>query len=171
MIIKKHWIFRNIFSIIGLYYHLCTYGESITKPLIWLLLIIVIGTLYWYAFFISEYDKVLKTIEMSTTYSSTYNLPLILKSFEQNNNQFNSIREIHQFGFNQTTKKKEISITNSTTINDNVIINSFIRTLSDIMSINEKVELGDIFIRISSLIVLGGLAISLRRRIERRFRH
>lgn len=97
-------------------------------------------------------------------------MPTILKSFEKDNDSL-SFKEDYQFAHNGTSKRKEISITNSTTLNEILIIKSLTRTLSNIISLNEKIELGDIFIRISSLIVLGGLAISIRRKIERRFRH
>ena len=73
--------------------------------------------------------------------------------------------------YNETLKRKEISITNSTILNESLPIKVIKRTFSNIFSINENMEPGDILIRISSLIVLGGLAISIRRKIERKFRH
>jgi hypothetical protein len=167
---RKRRITRDFLSVLAIYNHLCTYGESVRKPLIWLGLVILIGTLYWSLFFLSGVDEATKNIEISYTYSNILNLPTILKSFEKDNDKL-SFKEDYQFAYNGTSKRKEISITNSTTINELLIIKSLTRTLSNIISINEKFELGDIFIRISSLIVLGGLAISIRRKIERRFRH
>lgn len=50
MIRERKWHERNL-NLIGLYFHLCTYGEDIKKPLLWLAAIIFLGTLYWTIYF------------------------------------------------------------------------------------------------------------------------
>lgn len=46
--IRRNWFMRN-FSFEGLYFHICLYGESYTRPLAWTSLIVVAFTAYfWY---------------------------------------------------------------------------------------------------------------------------
>lgn len=45
-ILRKNWINRN-FSFIGLYYWLCKYGESYTRPFLWSIPILVASWIYW----------------------------------------------------------------------------------------------------------------------------
>jgi len=45
---KRHWLSRN-FSFEGLYYHICLYGESYSRPLIWTCLIITAATIYFFS--------------------------------------------------------------------------------------------------------------------------
>lgn len=41
------WLRRNL-SLIGLYYHLCNYGEDYYLPVVWAFEIILFSTLYWW---------------------------------------------------------------------------------------------------------------------------
>ena len=112
MIKRKHWIFRHILSVLAVYYYLCNYGESVLKPMSWLVLVILGGCFYWTLFFIYGYDETTKNIEMSNAYSNVFNLPIILKSIEKDDNK-TTFNEQYQFHYNETLKRKEISITNS----------------------------------------------------------
>ena len=130
MIKKKKWRERNL-NLIGFYYHLCTYGENITKPLIWLCLIIFFGSLYWYLISYAGYN-------IDAQYLVTIN------------------SSIYQFEFGR---------------DHNDYINPIERTLQNIVSFNDVASIADIAIRITSAIVIGAIGITLRRRIERKFRH
>lgn len=128
MIRERKWHERNLY-LTGLYFHLCTYGEDIVKPLLWLVAIIFLGTLYW-------------TIYYSQT--PYYELNFLGDS------------SIHRALL--------------TTNNEYWIIKAIERTLKNIVSYNDQALLGDTSIRIASAIVIGAIAICLRRKIERRFR-
>ena len=130
MIKIKRWHERNL-NLIGFYYHLCTYGENIAKPLIWLGLIILFGSLYWYLISYVGYDT-------DANYLVTIN------------------SSIYEFEFGR---------------DHNDYINPIERTLQNIVSFNDVASLGDITIRIASIIVIGAIGITLRRKIERKFRH
>ena len=43
---KSNWFIRN-FSLNGLYYHLAMYGESLLRPTILSILVVLISTFYW----------------------------------------------------------------------------------------------------------------------------
>lgn len=85
MIKKRSWDERNL-NLFGLYYHLCTYGENITKPLIWLGLIIIFGSLYWYLTSYVGYDTDTKYLirinssinefELERNHTSDYFVPI-----------------------------------------------------------------------------------------------
>ena len=168
MIKRKSWPYRNVFSVLGLYYHLCSYGEDLKKPLFWLYLLITMGTLYWYGFFYWEFDDLKREIESSVTFSISSDIPII-KPSKSNDNLNKSKDPI--FAYDTVTKKKDISMKNTTTLNEIILLKSFERTLTNIVSINDDLFFGDIIIRILSLIVLAATGITLRRKIERRFRH
>jgi len=169
MIKRKNWRYRNIFSVLGLYYHLCSYGEDLKKPLFWFFLLIVMGTIYWYGFFYLGFDDLKRNIDSSITFSISSDMPII-KSSERNDN-FHNKSQGSIFDYGKVSKKKDISISNTTTLNEIILLKSFERTFTNIVSINENLFLGDIIIRILSLIVLAATGITLRRKIERRFRH
>ena len=130
MIKERKWDERNL-DLIGLYYHLCTYGENLVKPLLWLGLIIFFGSLYWYLLSYIGYETDVKYLV--TINSSTYEFEL-----ERHHNDF---------------------------------IGPIERTLQNVVSFNTDATLGDVAIRIGSAIVIGAIGITLRRKIERRFRH
>jgi len=46
-VVKKNWIYRN-FGFYGLYYHICHYGESYTRPLVLSALILFEATMYFW---------------------------------------------------------------------------------------------------------------------------
>jgi hypothetical protein len=112
---------------IGLYYHLCTYGEDIIKPLKWLGLIVLVGSLYWYLIYFTGTNP---NQEFLVSVNSS----------------------IYEFSMHKNE--------------ENVMLNAVERTLQNIISFNDDASIGDILIRMASATVLGGIAITLRRKIE-----
>src|SRR5215218_2384232 len=44
---QNNWFRRNLFSLTGWYYHLSRYGESIWRPTLAGLVIVILSTLFW----------------------------------------------------------------------------------------------------------------------------
>ena len=116
---KKNWVIRN-WSFTGLYYHSCRYGESSTRPIIWLASLISVSTVYFL------YLNLLSP-EIQLTWDSAYYL------------------------FSSSLKRS-------------------LSAMSPFFELQNN-GLSDYTLRILLLPVLGILFISLRRNLERKFRH
>jgi uncharacterized protein YjbI with pentapeptide repeats len=127
---QNNWFRRNLFSLIGWYYHLSRYGESLWRPTLAGLVIVFLSTLFW-----------LIQINPSAKPSFT-----------------------NTVGFANAT-------------NITVWQTAFERSMADflpILSMGEGVKVGiiDYVIKIvGGAVTFGLIAISLRRRFERRYRH
>jgi hypothetical protein len=148
---RNNWARRNL-STLGIYYHLCKYGESSRRPFCWLGLMILFSTIYW----------------------------IFLPS--GNDQTFSSLREISNLSITSPTSDGSVSLNKSASINSTIlgsqstaiidaIESSLIRTFTNILQIHEKPGLADIMVRVVSIPILAVLAITLRRDLERRFRH
>ena len=141
MIEERKWYDRNL-SMLGLYYHLCTYGQNIVKPVMWLLLITFLGTIYWTFFYSFDiYPEKLAPVPFNETLT--------------NNNLSDHLPKYSVFD----TFDKKIT-------NPDLLVKSLERTLQNIVSFNDEALIGDIAIRMASAIVLGAIAITIRRTIE-----
>jgi hypothetical protein len=124
---KKRWLTRN-FSLTAIYYHISTYGESVTKPSIIGLLILLGATLFW----------------------------MVQSEPSRSSSNFIGFSQI--YNLTHWTKATERAIAD------------FLPVLQ--LGSNVEVGLADyIFKILGAVLTFGLLAIALRRRFERRYRH
>jgi uncharacterized protein YjbI with pentapeptide repeats len=137
---QNNWFRRNLFSLTGWYYHLSRYGESIWRPTLAGLVIVILSTLFW------------------LTQSNATLQPSLLE---------NNPRHLNTANFTGTA--------NFTNINH--LLKSFERSFAGFIPLlpmggDIKVGVIDYLIKIvGGAVTFGLIAIALRRRFERRYRH
>jgi hypothetical protein len=140
---------RNLFSLTGWYYHLSRYGESIWRPTLAGLVIVILSTLFW----LMQSNP---TVEPSL-YTTKCNPNVISDATMTNTSNFIGLCEYGIRNYAHWSK-------------------AFERSLADFLPLlptgDFKMGLIDFVIKIiGGAVTFGLLAIALRRRFERRYRH
>jgi hypothetical protein len=140
---QNNWFRRNLFSLTGWYYHLSRYGESLLRPTLADMVIIFLSTLFW---LMQSNPTVEPSLPVFQTDDATSNVTSKFVGFDK-------------FGEGaHWLKASERSIAD------------FIPLLP--LGSNIEVGIIDYIIKIVGRAVTFGLiAIALRRRFERRYRH
>jgi hypothetical protein len=140
---RNNWFRRNLFSLTGWYYHLSRYGESIWRPTLAGIIIIVLSTLFW---------SMQENPQLEPSLS-------ILQSDDATNNVTSKFVGFDKFGEgSHWLKASERSFAD------------FIPLLP--LGSGIEVGIIDYVIKIvGGAVTFGLIAIALRRRFERRLRH
>ena len=144
------WFRRNLFSLTGWYYHLSRYGESIWRPTLTGLVIVILSTLFW----LMQSNPTEKfSLSMIECYPN-----VISDAIRNNTSNFIGLCEQGSRNHDHWLKAFERSIA------------GFIPLLP--LGSNIKVGIIDYVIKIvGGAVTFGLIAIALRRRFERRYRH
>ena len=142
-VIRNNWFRRNLFSLTGWYYHLSRYGESLWRPTLAGLVIVFLSTLFWF-------KQSNPTVEPS--------LP-VFQTDDATSNVTSKFVGLAKFADGaHWLKASERSIAD------------FI----PLLPLRSNIEVGiiDYVIKIvGGAVTFGLIAIALRRRFERRYRH
>ena len=146
---QNNWFRRNLFSLTGWYYHLSRYGESIWRPTLAGLVIVFLSTLFWLMQSNPTVEPSLSTTECSTT--------VISDAARNNTSKFIGLCEYGIRTYAHWLK-------------------AFERSLADFLPLlptgDFKMGIIDFVIKIiGGAVTFGLIAIALRRRFERRYRH
>jgi uncharacterized protein YjbI with pentapeptide repeats len=147
---QNNWFRRNLLSLTGWYYHLSRYGESLWRPTLAGLIIVFLSTLFWLMQSNPTLESSLSTIECN---------PNIISDATRNGTSaFIGLCEHGSGNHTHWLKAAERSIAD------------FIPLLP--LGSNIKVGIIDYVIKIvGGAVTFGLIAIALRRRFERRYRH
>jgi hypothetical protein len=144
-IIKKSFLLARLFGLSGLYMNLARYGQNPKRPALLLILVFILGSVYWSFFYSLGFDKS----------SSDFSIgPMNFSSTRDQPTNSTTVTKIHSFEINKVYAY-------------NTWI-PFERTLVNFVSLYEKPLFGDLLIRIITLPLLALLGISLRRKLERK---
>jgi uncharacterized protein YjbI with pentapeptide repeats len=147
---QNNWFRRNLFSLTGWYYHLSRYGESIWRPTLAGSVIVILSTLFW----LMQSNP---TVEFSL-YTTECNPNVISDATSNNISKFIGLCEYGIRDHTHGLKAFERSIA------------GFIPLLP--LGSNIKVGIIDYVIKIvGGAVVFALIAVALRRRFERRYRH
>jgi hypothetical protein len=146
---QNNWFRRNLFSLTGWYYHLSRYGESIWRPTLAGGVIVILSTLFW----LMQSNP---TVEPSLS-TTKCNQVVISYATENNISKF-----IGLCGYGIGTSAHWLK--------------AFERSLADFLPLlptgDFKMGIIDFVIKIiGGAVTFGLIAIALRRRFERRYRH
>jgi hypothetical protein len=140
---RNDWFRRNLFSLSGWYYHLSRYGESIWRPTLAGLVIVFLSTLFWL---------------MQSNPTLEPSLPLF-QTDDVTNNVTSKFVGFNKFGDgDHWLKASERSIAD----------------VIPLLPLGSNIEVGiiDYVIKtVGGAVTFGLIAIALRRRFERRYRH
>ena len=143
LIKQNNWFRRNLFSLTGWYYHLSRYGEDLLRPTLAGIVIVLLSTLFWLT-------------QSRPTLEPTLNFTNISPDIANHTSTF-------------------ILLKNAT--NHAHWLKAFERSIADFIPLlplggNIKVGVIDYVIKIvGGAVTFGLIAIALRRRFERRYRH
>jgi hypothetical protein len=147
---QNNWFVRNLFSLTGWYYHLSGYGESIWRPTLAGLVIVFLSTLFWLLQSNPTLEPSLSTIEC--------NADVISDATRSGTSKFIGLCE---YGSGNNTHW----------------LKAFERGIADfipLLPLGNNIHVGiiDYVIKIvGGAVTFGLIAIALRRRFERRYRH
>jgi hypothetical protein len=136
---------------------LSDYGEDPIRPLVYLVILTVLSTLYWSALF----WPVLSALWGLLNYVFFNSIIIPILTVQNTTDSLAAINTISTSGI------LEIKITTNTSR----IIEASERTLFNLVGFRQEGKLADFVVTAISYPLLGILFISLRRRYERRFRH
>ncbi len=160
---KNHPVRRNVFSLIGWYHILSNYGESLKRPTIAGIMIVILATF----FFVCQSNPTLAPV-----------LPSISDIIKSNsNNHTSNIQNIHRNHtiINSATFSRFIGL--SQIINGSHWSKAAERSLGDFLPLlsmpsDIKIGLTDYIVKIvGGAVTFGLIAIALRRRFERKYTH
>ena len=149
---QNNWFRRNLFSLTAWYYHLSRYGESIWRPTVAGMVIVFLSTLFW----ITQSNPALEP-----------SIPILPLHFNQtivSNSTSNNTMTSKFVGFSKIEDGAHWS-------------KAFERSIADfipLLSLGGDIKVGviDYVIKIvGGAVTFGLIAIALRRRFERRYRH
>jgi hypothetical protein len=147
---RNHWFRRNLLSLTGWYYHLSRYGESISRPTVADIVIVFLSTLFWLMQSNPTVEPSLSTTECTSTVIS-----------DATRNNISKFLGLCEYGMR----------------NDTHWLKAFERSIADfipLLPLGEGIKVGviDYVIKIvGGAVTFGLIAIALRRRFERRYRH
>jgi hypothetical protein len=148
---KNNWFRRNLFSLTGWYYHLSRYGESIWRPTLAGLVIVFLSTLFW---IMQSNPMVVPTL--STTVCN---------------------QKVISYATEEDSTSKFIGLCGYGIGTGNHWLKAFERSIADFIPLlplggDIKVGVIDYVVKIvGGAVTFGLIAVALRRRFERKYRH
>jgi uncharacterized protein YjbI with pentapeptide repeats len=166
---QNNWFKRNLFSLTGWYYHLSRYGESLWRPTLAGLVIVILSTLFW-----STQNNILLQPTLNATIvindaNSNYTTSTMNTNGSLNNNEVVDANKL-------VNKTANYFIGFQKAEDPSQWLKAFERSLADFLPLlptgDFKMGIIDFVIKIiGGAVTFALIAVALRRRFERRYRH
>ena len=166
---QNNWFRRNLFSLTGWYYHLSKYGESIWRPTLAGGVIVILSTLFW----LTQNNPVLQPTLNATIVTKDANLNYTTSTVNTNGS-LNNVQVVDVDKLVNKTANYFIGFQKAE--DPSQWLKAFERSLADFLPLlptgDFKMGIIDFAIKIiGGAVTFGLIAIALRRRFERRYRH
>jgi uncharacterized protein YjbI with pentapeptide repeats len=166
---QNNWFVRNLFSLTGWYYHLSRYGESLWRPTLAGLVIVFLSTLFW----LTQNNPLLQPTLNATIVTNDANLNYTTSTINTNG----SLNNNQIVDANKLVNKTANYFIGFQKVEDpSQWLKAFERSLADFLPLlptgDFNMGIIDFVIKIiGGAVTFGLIAIALRRRFERRYRH